>query len=43
MMDDESNAQVEALAKNFGIRMGTENRRDLLFKLVYTDEIVQES
>lgn len=42
MMDYESNNQVEALAKNFGIRMGTENRRNLLFKLEYSAEYVQE-
>ncbi|KAK1379475.1 Pentatricopeptide repeat-containing protein [Heracleum sosnowskyi] len=42
-MDDESNAQVGALAKNFGIRMGAENRRDLLFKLHYSVDYMQES
>lgn len=38
MMDYESDDKVEALAKDFGIRMGTENRRNLLFNLQYSAE-----
>lgn len=34
-MDYESDDQVESLAKKFKIRMGTENRRDLLFNLQF--------
>lgn len=41
-MDYESNDQVEAVAKTFGIRMGTENRRNLLFNLQYSADYVQE-
>ncbi|KAL1806278.1 hypothetical protein ACET3Z_029346 [Daucus carota] len=41
-MDYESNDQVEDLAKKFGIRMGTETRRNLLFNLQYTADYVQE-
>ncbi|OVA00786.1 Pentatricopeptide repeat [Macleaya cordata] len=35
-LDYESDDQVEALAKKFKIRMGTENRRDMLFNLQYS-------
>ncbi|KAG7029573.1 Pentatricopeptide repeat-containing protein, mitochondrial [Cucurbita argyrosperma subsp. argyrosperma] len=34
-MDYPSNDKVDYLAKNFKIRMGTENRRDILFNLDY--------
>jgi hypothetical protein len=34
-MDYESDDQVEALAKKFKIRMGSEMRRDILFNLDY--------
>lgn len=34
-MDYDSNDRVDYLAKNFKIRMGTENRRDMLFNLDY--------
>lgn len=34
-MDYPSNDKVDYLAKNFKIRMGTENRRDMLFNLDY--------
>lgn len=35
-MDAESNQKVETLARDFKIRMGRENRRDLLFNLEYS-------
>lgn len=37
-MDYESNDQVESLARKFKIRMGTENRRDMLFNLAYNTD-----
>ncbi|OVA18898.1 Pentatricopeptide repeat [Macleaya cordata] len=37
-MDYESDDHVETLAKNFKIRMGTENRRDMLFNLNYNTD-----
>lgn len=35
-MDNENDDQVEALAKKFQIRMGPENRRNLLFNIDYS-------
>ncbi|KAL7260752.1 hypothetical protein ACSBR1_006418 [Camellia fascicularis] len=35
-MDYESDDQIESLARKYKIRMGTENRRDLLFNLEYS-------
>jgi pentatricopeptide repeat protein len=35
-MDDENDDQVEALAKKFQIRMGSENRRNMLFNIDYS-------
>ncbi|XP_010477851.1 PREDICTED: pentatricopeptide repeat-containing protein At1g26460, mitochondrial [Camelina sativa] len=35
-MDHENNDQVEELAKRFQIRMGTENRRNMLFNIDYS-------
>lgn len=35
-MDYESDDQVESWARKFDIRMGSENRRDLLFNLDYS-------
>ncbi|XP_024989619.1 pentatricopeptide repeat-containing protein At1g26460, mitochondrial [Cynara cardunculus var. scolymus] len=37
-MDDESNDKVDSFAKDFKIRLGTENRRDLLFNLEFSTE-----
>ncbi|KAL4574323.1 hypothetical protein LXL04_021152 [Taraxacum kok-saghyz] len=37
-MDHESNNKVDVFAKDFKIRMGTENRRDLLFNLEFSTE-----
>ena len=37
-MDYESNDKVESFAKDFKIRMGTENRRDMLFNLEFSTE-----
>lgn len=37
-MDYESDDRVEFLAKTFKIRMGSENRRDILFNLEYSTE-----
>ena len=37
-MDYESNEKVESFAKDFKIRMGTENRRDMLFNLEFSTE-----
>ncbi|KNA19560.1 hypothetical protein SOVF_060570 [Spinacia oleracea] len=34
-MDDESSSNVESVAKQFKILLGTENRRNMLFKLEY--------
>ncbi|GKU99688.1 hypothetical protein SLEP1_g12495 [Rubroshorea leprosula] len=39
-MDYESDDKVESLAKKFQIRMGTENRRNMLFNLDYSTEYV---
>ncbi|CAK9165973.1 unnamed protein product [Ilex paraguariensis] len=36
-LDYESDDRVESLARKFNIRMGTENRRDILFNLDYSD------
>ncbi|CAH8390915.1 unnamed protein product [Eruca vesicaria subsp. sativa] len=35
-LDDEKDAQVESLAKKFQIRMGSENRRNMLFNMDYS-------
>ncbi|KAK3042312.1 hypothetical protein RJ639_002358, partial [Escallonia herrerae] len=35
-MDYESDDKVESLARKFGIRIGTQNRRDMLFNLEYS-------
>lgn len=37
-MDYESDDRVEELTKKFNIRMGTENRRNMLFNLRYNME-----
>lgn len=37
-MDYESDDQVDSLARKFKIRMGNENRRDMLFNLNYSTE-----
>lgn len=37
-MDYESDDKVESLAKKFKIRMGRENRRDMLFNLEYNND-----
>lgn len=37
-MDYTSDDQVGALARQFKIRMGLENRRDLLFNLEYSTD-----
>lgn len=37
-MDYESDDKVESLAKDFKIRMGTENRRDILFNLEFSTQ-----
>lgn len=37
-MDYESDDRVEDLAKKFNIRLGTENRRNMLFDLQYSTE-----
>ncbi|KAL2455394.1 Pentatricopeptide repeat-containing protein, partial [Abeliophyllum distichum] len=37
-MDYEADDRVDSLARNFKIRMGTENRRDMLFNLEYSTE-----
>lgn len=37
-MDYEADDRVDSLARDFKIRMGTENRRDMLFNLEYTTE-----
>lgn len=35
-MDNESNGKVDFFARDYKIRMGTENRRDLLFNLEFS-------
>lgn len=37
-MDYESNDRVQSFAAKYKIRMGTENRRDMLFNLQYSTE-----
>ncbi|KAI3953748.1 hypothetical protein MKW98_017572 [Papaver atlanticum] len=39
--DNESNDQVEAFAKKFGIRMGPESRQNMLFNLSYSSNFTQ--